>query len=207
VGILADRATQDGDRAGLVVRGADFSCRVRRTCLDLAADLARIEIPPRALVTASALLDLVSERWLEALAHRCRAAAADAYFALTYDGRTTSTPTEPEDHDVLELFNRHQRRDKGFGPALGPTAAQRAAEIFTSLGYRVTTAPSDWRIAAHDPSFQHALLADWLGAALEIAPQRDAELRAWHRRRVAHVDALRSELVVGHVDLVALHAR
>jgi len=106
--------------------------------------------------TASALLDLVSERRLEALAHRCRAAAADVYFALTCDGRTTCSPADAEDSDALELFNRHQRRDKGFGAALGPSAPQRATEVFAALGYRVTTATSDWRIAAHDAPFQRA---------------------------------------------------
>lgn len=157
--------------------------------------------------TASALLDLVSERRLEALAHRCRAAAADVYFALTCDGRTTCSPADAEDSDALELFNRHQRRDKGFGAALGPSAPQRATEVFAALGYRVTTATSDWRIAAHDAPFQRALLAGWLAAALEIAPQRAAELRAWHARRLAHVDALRSEPPSTPADQLRSHAK
>jgi hypothetical protein len=202
----ADAETRAGGRTEHVVRAADFSCRVRRTRLDLSSELARLELPARALVTSSALLDLVSARWLEALAHRCRAAAADVYFALTYDGRTVCTPAEPEDAEVLELFNRHQRGDKGFGPALGPAAAQRAPEIFASLGYRVATRASDWRIPPRAAPFQRALLAGWLDAALEIAPERAAALRAWHARRLAHVDAPRSELVVGHLDLVGVFA-
>ena len=205
--LRADAGSRGAGPAALVVRGADFSCRVRRTRLDLASDLARVELPVRALVTSSALLDLVSARWLEALAHRCRAAAADVYFALTYDGRTLCAPAESDDAEVLELFNRHQRGDKGFGPALGPTAAQRAPEIFAALGYRVTTEASDWRIAPRDAAFQRALLSGWLDAALEIAPRRADALRAWHARRVAHVDAGRSSLTIGHVDLVALSAR
>ena len=194
-----DGEPRDAGRAQLVVRGADFSCRVRRARVDLASELARIELPLRALVTSSALLDLVSARWLEALAHRCRAAAADVYFALTYDGRTVCTPAEPEDSEVLDLLNRHQTGDKGFGPALGPTAAQHAAEVFASLGYGVTVHASDWSIPARDAPLQRALLAGW--------PERAAALRAWHARRLAHVDALRSQIAVGHVDFVGIHAR
>jgi hypothetical protein len=205
--LRVDVESRDAAGARLVVGGAGFSCRVRRTRLDLAADLARIELPSRCLVTSSALLDLVSDRWLEALAHRCRAAAADAYFALTYDGRALCAPAETEDAEVLELFNRHQRGDKGFGAALGPTAAQRAPEIFASLGYRVTTHASDWRIAPRDAAFQRALLTGWLDAALEVAPQRADALHAWLARRLAHVEAGRSALTVGHIDLVALCAR
>jgi len=201
-GTAAGRARVDSIHSDLALRGATFECRVRRVALDLAGDLDRLEIPHGALVTSSALLDLVSAEWLEALARRCRDAAADVCFALTYDGRTVCVPADPGDAEVLALFNRHQRGDKGFGAALGPTAALRAQEALVSFGYRVTARSSDWRIAPHATEFQHALLAGWLGAALEVAPERRAALEAWHRRRAAHIDASHSELVVGHVDLV-----
>src|SRR5262245_42947755 len=72
----------------------------------------------RDLVTASALLDLVSEKWLRALAAECRTAAATALFALTYDGRSHCDPEEPEDEEIRGLMNQHQRQnDKGFGRA------------------------------------------------------------------------------------------
>ena len=137
---------RDGWLDDIVVTGADFACRVRRARADLAADLERIELPERALVTSSALLDLVSAEWLDALARRCDATSADVYFALTYDGRTVCTPADEEDVEVLELFNRHQRGDKGFGAALGPTAGLRAVDTFVARGYRVASRTSDWRI-------------------------------------------------------------
>jgi hypothetical protein len=121
---------------------------------------------------------------------------------LSYDGRAACDPAEPEDTEVLELFNRHQRGDKGFGPALGPAAPRRASEALQRLGYRVTARPSDWRLGAGAGDMQRALLGGWLGACVEVAPQRRTALEAWHRRRLAHVDAGRSTLAVGHVDLV-----
>ena len=162
---------------------------MRRARADLAADLERIELPERALVTSSALLDLVSAEWLDALVRRCVGASADVYFSLIYDGRTVCTPADDADAEVLELFNRHQRGDKGFGAALGPTAGLRAVDAFVARGYRVASRTSDWRIGPSAAPFQRELLAGWLGAALEIAPQRRAALDAWYRRRVAHVDA------------------
>src|SRR5262252_1729385 len=48
----------------------------------------------RALVTASALLDLVSDAWLETLVARCRDAGVAVLFALTYDGRIDFAPAE-----------------------------------------------------------------------------------------------------------------
>lgn len=187
--------------AALGVRGGDFSCHVRCELADL-ADLAAVELPVEGLVTAAALLDLVSRGWLDTLALRCRAARAAVSLALTYDGRTTVTPAEPEDAAVLALFNRHQLFDKGFGPALGMRAATAVEAAFEAHGYELRVATSDWLIGPEHRAFQLALLDGWLAAALEIAPESRLALTSWLQRRRAHVLAGRSEVRVGHVDLV-----
>jgi SAM-dependent methyltransferase len=190
-------------RAGssLTIRAADFACAVQceRAALQ---NLGAVELPAAGLVTAAALLDLVSHAWLEALARHCRAARAAVVLALTYDGRTTAKPAEPEDPVVLAMFNRQQLFDKGFGPALGLRAAEAAETAFEAHGYELRVATSDWVIGAQDHAMQLALLDGWLGAALEIAPESRAALTSWHQRRRSHVLAGRSELRVGHVDLV-----
>lgn len=177
-----------------------FTLRVTMRELDLARSLAALELPRGALVTSSALLDLVSAEWLDELARRCAAAGAPVLFALIYDGRTVCEPAEPEDAEALALFNRHQAGDKGFGPALGPAAARAAEQAFAKLGYRIETRASDWRLEPRDAALQRALVDGWLGAALEIAPERAAVLRSWHRRRLEHVELGRSRITVGHAD-------
>lgn len=186
--------------ASLTIDG-DVTCEITCEPTDL-SELAAVELPAGGLVTAAALLDLVSRAWLDTLAAHCREARTAVCFALTYDGRTTATPGEPEDAEVLELFNRHQRGDKGFGPALGPDAAAAARSAFEAQGFAVHTATSDWVMQPDDAAMQLALLDGWLAAASELAPERRAELAAWHARRAAHVAGGRSTLVVGHVDLV-----
>jgi hypothetical protein len=105
----------------------------------------------RRLVTGSALLDLVSEQWLHLLAERCRDTGAAVLFALTYDGRMACEPEEPEDAIVREAVNRHQKTDKGFGPALGPDAIAHAVELFTAFGYTVRREQSDWILDVSTP--------------------------------------------------------
>lgn len=190
-------------RAGstLTIRGGGLDCEVWCEPCDL-AELAAVELPRGGLVTAAALLDLVSQRWLDELARRCRAANAAVCFALTYDGRTTLTPAEPEDGEVLELFNRHQLGDKGFGPALGPGAAPAAEMTFRAHGYDVRAARSDWFVGPAEQALQRALLDGWRGAAVELAPERGSTLAAWHERRRAHVAAGRSAFRIGHSDIV-----
>lgn len=191
------------DAEGLVLRGERLTCRVATRCLDLAAldDVAMFQ--GRALVTASALLDLVSDRWLGVLAERCRQSAATVLFALTYDGRICCAPEEPEDGLVRDLVNRHQRSDKGFGDAAGPDATDRAERCFAALGYRVQRAPSAWELPPDARELQHQLIEGWAHAAAVIAPGRAASIRSWRERRLAHVAGGQSRLVVGHEDLAA----
>jgi hypothetical protein len=190
-----------GQRSALTVRAADFACEVHCEQRDL-RDIGGVDLPARALVTAAALLDLVSAKWLEALARRTTAALARVCFVLTYDGRSVCTPSDPEDTAVRALFNRHQRGDKGFGPALGPDAASAAVSAFARRSYHLSVRASDWRIGPRDAAMQHALLDGWLGAALEMAPDRTRDLTAWHTRRRALVTAGDSALSIGHVDFV-----
>jgi hypothetical protein len=187
----------DHDPALLAAAGGT----ARTLTLDLARSLETLPLEECDLVTASALLDLVSARWLERLAARCAAARVGVLFALTYDGRIEWSPSDPGDERVRSLVNRHQRTDKGFGPALGPNAAAAAAERFSELGYEVRTARSDWDLGPSDAALQLALLADWTRAAAEVAPEEKASLQDWAGRRRALLAIGRSRLRVGHVDI------
>jgi hypothetical protein len=180
-------------------------CRVATRRLNLATDADGSDgiFEGYALVTASALLDLVSDRWLRAVADRCRSTGAAVLFALTYDGRMHCAPEEPEDATVRELVNAHQRLDKGFGPALGPAGCGAAERCFTSLGYRVERAPSQWVLERDAEQLQHQLIEGWAGAAAQVAPDLSAAIGSWKARRLAHLAAGRSRLLVGHEDLAA----
>ena len=59
-------------------------------------------MPAGSLVTASALLDLVSDDWLARVTSLCRKRNAAVLFALTYDRRLRCFPPEPEEK-VIEL--------------------------------------------------------------------------------------------------------
>ena len=185
----------------LRVRGDGFTCDVESRKMDL-AELDAELFAGRDLVTASALLDLVSVRWLQRLADLCRAANAAVLFAMTYDGRSSCDPVEPEDDLIRELFNRHQRTDKGLGGvAAGPEAWRIAVQAFRNVGYHTEHEPADWIISPGEHSFQRQLIDGWASASAEIAPRDAPTIADWHRRRRAHVEAGRSRIVVHHYDL------
>ena len=173
-------------------------------------DLARLDEEPAmvtgaALVTASALLDLVSEVWLKTLAALCAAEGAAMLFALSYDGRIVCTPEDADDGEIVALVNEHQRTDKGFGPALGPEAMDVAERCFSEPGFHVQRAPSDWVLAPGAAELQRQLIDGWAQAASEIAPERARLIDRWRERRFAHVAAGWSEIIVGHEDLIGIY--
>ena len=174
---------------------------VQTRCLDLATLGDREIFDARALVTASALLDLVSGPWLRALAARCADSGAAVLFALNYDGRISCSPEDPGDRPVVALVNEHQRTDKGFGPALGPAATDCAERCLADRGYRVTRGCSDWALPPASHDLQRRLIDGWAQAATAIAPSQAAVIDGWRHRRLAHVDANRSHIIVGHQDV------
>ena len=171
--------------------------------VDLARDLEMALDGPIDLVTTSALLDLVSAEWLERLAIEAAARRLPVYAALTYQGRASLEPAEPFDLEVVAALNRHQRRDKGFGPALGPEAGMRAVQSFARVGYRVLPGESDWRFGPQDREIQLQVLVGWVAAARELGELPEAALAAWYARRCEAVALGRSSMRIGHVDLFA----
>ena len=166
--------------------------------LDLRS-LAAVPLDTATLVTASALLDLCSQVWLEELAALLARNALPFYAALNYDGDMRWTPADPDDAAVRAAFNRHQQSDKGFGPALGPNAASAIARVFGPLGYHVVTADSPWRLDRAQAALQAQLLQ---GIASAAAAAGEAQAEDWLHRRLALIDS--STCLVGHVDLLAL---
>ena len=70
---------------------------VERVLADIAREIDNVLGEPIDLVTASALLDLVSADWLDRLARKIVARGLLFYAALTYDGRVTFEPADPFD--------------------------------------------------------------------------------------------------------------
>ncbi len=190
----------------------------RVSVIPIAADLAHqglLHVDHADLVTASALLDLVSEVWMDALAERCAAVGSAALFALSYDGgiewrnvddgpAEVRSPPDPLDERIRTAVNVHQRQDKGLGVALGPEAARHAQRCFETRGYRTWRVPSPWRLGPSDLALTTALVAGWAGVAPSTGDISADEVAEWADRRLAGVREGRIELMVGHQDLLAL---
>jgi hypothetical protein len=179
------------------------TARVMATPIDLLHDVESALDGPLDLVTTSALLDLVSKDWLERLATEIAARRLPFYAALTYDGRIELSPAHEFDVDVTAAVNRHQRTDKGFGPALGPAAAEAASFFFDRAGYQTSRAPSDWVLASGEQEIQAPIIQGWHGAARAMDALTPAKLDRWLSDRMELIAGGRLSLRIGHEDLFA----
>lgn len=155
-------------------------------------DVATLDLIDADLVTASALLDLLTADGIRALAAACAGRAV--LWTLTVTGHVVLDPPDPLDDAVAAAFDAHQRRDGG----LGPDAVDAAVDALGALaGATVRSAPSPWRLGPGE------LLATWLDGRVDAAAQvrPDLPLAAYRERR-ARQGSLRA--VVGHRDVLAL---
>ncbi|AJT68912.1 class I SAM-dependent methyltransferase [Streptomyces chattanoogensis] len=170
-------------------------------------DLARLtaaELSGTSLVTASALLDLLTRDEVAALAEACVDAGCPALFALSVAGRVELTPYEPFDADITAAFNDHQRRTDDGRRLLGPDAAAAATAAFERCGAAVMTRPSPWRLGGKEAALTAEWLRGWVGAACEQRPELAARADAYLRRRLEACAAGELRVTVHHTDLLAL---
>ncbi|MEU4246917.1 class I SAM-dependent methyltransferase [Amycolatopsis sp. NPDC026612] len=164
-----------------------------------AADLAGTS-----LVTASALLDLLTEAEVTALATAIVEAGCAALFVLSVTGRVDLSPADPLDDEVTAAFNAHQRRTTGGRQLLGPDAVDVAAAAFRRLGATVVRAGSAWQLGPDEAELQRQWLEGWVGAAVEQRPDLRPAADGYLRRRLDLAQAGELHAVVQHGDLLVL---
>src|SRR5208337_431609 len=118
---------------------------------DLSTGVERF-VQPGEIVTASAFFDLVSKDWIARFARGAAALGAAVYAPLIYNGYQIWVPPHPADGPMVVAFNLHQRCDKGFGAAAGPSAAASLYDAFCDGGYTVNRGDSSWRLGPQDAS-------------------------------------------------------
>ena len=187
--------------AALAGKPAEITASTRQRDIGTlsAADLAGAGI-----VTASALIDVLTLEEVEAIAAACAGAGVPALIMLSVVGRVELGPADPFDAEVAAAFNAHQRRAVDGRRLLGPDAVSALADAFTRHGVSTTLRPSPWRLAAGDRDLLDVWFREWLGAAVEQVPALGAPAAGYARRRSAEIADGRLTVSVHHVDLLAL---
>jgi hypothetical protein len=182
---------RDDDLLALAVAHAGpVSVEARRS------DITRLtpaDLAGASLVTASALLDLLTADELSRMRRACT--GLPMLLALTVTGRVALDPAEPLDARLGAAFDAHQRR----GGRLGPDAV--AAVVAHPRG-EVVVRPSPWRLDAAHAGLTAEWLEGWVAAACEQEPALIAEAGAYLDRRLAQAAAGELAVTVDHADLL-----
>lgn len=186
--VASPRSAADGSRVTVETRRGDI------------ARLTPDALAGASLVTASALLDVLTREEVEALAAACAGAGCPALLTLSVAGRVELTAPHPMDQEITEAFNAHQRR----GGLLGPDAVTAAAEAFGEHGATVRLNPSPWRLGPGQAALTEQWLRGWVGAAVEERPELAERADHYLSERLAACAAGELRVVVHHSDLLAL---
>ncbi|MEU8686243.1 class I SAM-dependent methyltransferase [Streptomyces sp. NPDC048611] len=170
---------------------------------DLAA-LTADDLAGTSLVTASALLDLLTREEVEDLAEACVGAGSPVLLALSVAGRVELSPADPFDARLTGAFNDHQRRTDQGRALLGPDAVAAAVEAFERRGATVLVQSSPWRLGSAESGLIAEWLRGWVGAAHAQQPELAPEAVAYLRRRLEECAAGELTVAVHHIDLLAL---
>jgi SAM-dependent methyltransferase len=161
------------------------------------------ELAGASLITASALLDMMTAAELDRLVAGCARAGCPVLITLSVTGEVDLEPRDDSDALFREAFNDHQRRPAAEGGRLGPDAFEVAVAAFTRLGFDVMVRPSPWRLGHDQSALAQAWLDGWVGPACEQRPELEDLRPSYLRRRLAELAAGRLRVTVHHQDLLA----
>jgi hypothetical protein len=190
--------------AGMPSVAADGTPVTARTEEGDLTGLSAAELAGTSLVTASAVLDLLTAEEVDGLAAACVEAGCAALLTLTVVGSVEIAPSDPLDVAFAAAFDSHQRRRTAGRRLLGPDAGAAAADAFALRGAAVETRPSPWRLGADQAELAEEWLRGWIGAACAQQPDLEQHAAAYLRHRLDACAAGELRVVVGHVDVLAL---
>ena len=183
---------------------ADGAPVVLETRLSDITQLRPDDLAGASLITASALLDLITGDQLADLAGLCSAVGCPVLLTLSVVGRVELAPADPLDRRVASAFDTHQRRLTAGGRLLGPDAVAATAERFRRLERHVLVRRSPWRLGASDADLAAEWLTGWLDAACRQEPGLAADVNGYAGRRLAQARAGQLTVTVDHADLLVL---
>jgi hypothetical protein len=197
-------AVAAADLPGPAADGAAVTVEARRS------DITRLgpgDLAGATVITASALLDLLTEEDLAGLVGLCARAGCPVLLTLSVVGRVALAPADALDNPVADAFDDHQRRTTQRGRLLGPDAVATAVQAFHRVGAEVVVRSSPWQLGPAHADLAAQWFTGWVGAAREQQAALAAETDAYARRRLAQAAAGELAVTVDHADLLILPGR
>jgi hypothetical protein len=181
--------------------GAPITVQTRqRDVTELTVD----ELVGADLVTASALLDLLTAEEVDRIVAACAGAGCPTLATISVVGRVALDPPELLDARIGAAFDAHQRRVVSGRRLLGPDAVGTIRAAFARHGVATLVRPSPWRLGPDDAELLTEWFGGWVDAACEHAPMLADPAAAYARRRLRQIADGQLTATVHHLDLLAV---
>ena len=155
------------------------------------------------LVTASALLDVLTAPEAHAVADACIEVGAPVLLSLSVTGEAELRPWDARDTLFEAAFNDHQRREVDGRRLLGRYGAPIVRGLFAHARWNVRTARTAWNLGERDPRLLREWFDGWADAAEEQRPGLRDECAGYRELRRGQLDHGELSAVVYHLDLLA----
>ncbi|TWT80463.1 Trans-aconitate 2-methyltransferase [Planctomycetes bacterium CA13] len=167
--------------------------------LDLSANLCGVPKGSGVAVTASAFLDMTSNKWIVDFANHFF--DTPLLIAMTTSGVFQLDPQDRDDKPIQQAISSHQQSDQGFGPAVGTEATGFLVRELERLGCVVEIADSSWELRHNDLALMKSVIA---GVARRARLMRvSIDVDAWECRRIEQFQSGELQLRVPHLDLLS----
>ncbi|WP_173923825.1 SAM-dependent methyltransferase [Agromyces sp. Marseille-P2726] len=167
------------------------------------AQLDPDDLEGASLVTASAVLDVLTSDELGTVARACVTVGSPVLLTLSVTGKVRLDPPDPRDDAFAAAFNAHQERLVGGRRLMGPAGAALAQRLFLEAGWHVRAVTTLWRLGGHDPLLVEQWFDGWWDAALEERPDLEVEGAQYRATRSTQMRRSALAVTVAHTDLLA----
>ena len=158
------------------------------------------------IISLSAVSDLLSKNYIKNLFEKTGKGKI-IYFSICFDGRVQWKNKSRYDKYIISMFNQHQKQEKTLGMALGLDSIRVIKDISFRKGLEMHIADSSWVLntdSKYSIDFQIAFL-NTIYKPLKNYELVDQDiLKEWFQLKVQDIALKKSNIVVGHKDLLII---
>ncbi|MDH6237091.1 SAM-dependent methyltransferase [Cryobacterium sp. CG_9.6] len=166
-------------------------------------DLSPDDLGGASLVTASALLDVLTAEEIDAVVAACVATRVPVLLSLSVTGGVKLAPQDEHDAAFEGAFNAHQVRNAHGRQQSGRHAPTMVSELFTAAGWDVRQSSTVWQLDHRQPSLLSEWFSGWVDAAVEAQPDLRSEADRYRQIRLNQIELGTLSARVEHMDVLA----
>ena len=165
---------------------------------DVIKDLNKIKFKTFDIVTGSAFLDILPRSWFYKF-YKLNSKTEILLFALNYNGDFKFFPKHKYDKNIVNLFNKDQKTDKGIGDkAVGPDCSNLIINTFSKT-HNTYLMNSNWDVVKN-----YQFQKYFLYFCSNVIEKNKIDYSSWLKFRYNCIKQRNSRLILKNTDFLAI---